>query len=46
MGEGEDRPQQWRSLSDKRQFAKVYGEGVKLVGRLLVVYLLPAEDQA
>ena len=46
MGEGEDRPREWRSLSDKRQFTKVYGEGVKLVGRLLVVYLLPAEDRA
>ena len=46
MGEGEDRPLEWRSLSDRRQFTQVYDEGVKLVGRLLVVYLLPAEDQA
>jgi RNase P protein component len=46
MGEGEDYPLKWQSLRNRRQFAKVYDEGVRLVGRLLVVYLLPAEDQA
>jgi len=36
----------WRSLSKKSEFHKVYEEGVKQVGRLLVVYLLPADDLA
>ena len=36
----------WRSLARKNDFQKVYEEGVKLVGRLLVVYLLPAGDNA
>ena len=36
----------WRALSKKCDFQKVYQEGVKQVGRLLVVYLLPAEDNA
>ncbi len=46
MGEGEDHPLEWQSLRNRRQFTKVYDEGVRLVGRLLVVYLLPAEDRA
>ena len=36
----------WRSLANKNEFHKVYEEGVKKVGRLLVVYLLPADDTA
>ncbi len=36
----------WRSLVRKTEFQKVYEEGVKRVGRLLVVYLLPADDEA
>ena len=36
----------WRSLRKKNEFHKVYEEGVKKVGRLLVVYLLPADDTA
>jgi len=36
----------WRSLVGKRDFLKVYGEGVKKVGRFVVVYLLPADDSA
>jgi len=36
----------WRSLRKKNDFHEVYGDGVKKVGRLLVVYLLPAEDTA
>jgi ribonuclease P protein component len=36
----------WRSLSRKSDFHKVYENGVKKVGRLLVVYLLPADDMA
>jgi RNase P protein component len=34
----------WRSLTNKFEFHKVYENGVKKVGRLLVVYLLPADD--
>lgn len=34
----------WRSLSNKDEFHKVYENGVKRVGRFLVVYLLPADD--
>jgi ribonuclease P protein component len=34
----------WRSLNKKSEFQKVYEEGVKQVGRFLVVYLLPAEN--
>lgn len=33
----------WRSLTRQSEFQKVYREGVKQVGHLLVVYLLPAE---
>jgi ribonuclease P protein component len=36
----------WRSLRKKSEFHRVYENGVKKVGRLLVVYLLPAEDTA
>jgi ribonuclease P protein component len=35
-----------RPLRTTREFAKVYAEGDKRVGRLLVLYLLPAEDDA
>jgi RNase P protein component len=35
-----------RSLRSKSEFRKVYEEGVKRVGRYLVLYLLPAEDDA
>ena len=35
-----------RSLRRKEDFQKVYAEGTKLVGRLLVLYLLPAADDA
>lgn len=34
----------WRSLSKKTEFQRVYDNGVKRVGRQVVVYLLPAED--
>ncbi len=37
---------QWRSLNHKADFHKVYERGAKMVGRLLVVYLFPAEDTA
>lgn len=37
---------EWRSLVHKKEFHRVYEEGVKRVGRLLVVYLLPADDPA
>ena len=36
----------WRSLTKKSEFHKVYEHGAKQVGRLLVVYLLPADDMA
>jgi len=36
----------WRSLTKKSEFHKVYELGAKQVGRLLVVYLLPADDMA
>ena len=36
----------WRALSRNNDFQKVYREGVKHVGRLLVVYLLPADENA
>lgn len=36
----------WRSLVRQSEFQKVYAEGAKTVGRLLVVYLLPAADAA
>ena len=36
----------WRSLSNKNEFHEVYERGAKQVGRLLVVYLLPADDMA
>lgn len=38
--------QKCRSLSRNCDFQKVYREGVKHVGRLLVVYLYPAESDA
>ena len=34
----------WRSLAKQREFQKVYGNGVKRVGCLVVVYLLTAKD--
>ncbi len=34
----------WRSLAKQSEFQKVYGEGTKRVGRLVVVYLLCADD--
>ena len=36
----------WRSLTKKSEFHEVYERGAKKVGRLLVVYLLPADDMA
>ena len=36
----------WRSLTRKSEFQETYEKGAKFVGRLLVLYLLPAEDQA
>jgi len=36
----------WRPLTKKSEFHKAYEHGVKKVGRLLVVYLLPADDMA
>jgi RNase P protein component len=36
----------WRSLTKKHEFHEVYEHGAKKVGRLLVVYLLPADDVA
>lgn len=36
----------WRSLVRQSEFQKVYAEGAKSVGRLLVVYVLPAADAA
>jgi RNase P protein component len=35
-----------RSLRNRAEFEKVYGEGVKRVGRYMVLYLLPAKDWA
>jgi RNase P protein component len=35
-----------RSLGRRSDFDRVYREGVKRVGRYLVLYLLPAEDDA
>jgi RNase P protein component len=35
-----------RSLRTKREFDRVYAEGVKRVGRLVVIYVLAAEDDA
>lgn len=35
-----------RPLRTTREFARVYAEGDKRVGRLLVVYLLEADDDA
>ena len=34
----------WRSLARQNEFQKVYGSGAKRVGRLVVVYLLVAND--
>jgi ribonuclease P protein component len=42
----EDRLPRWRSLSDRREFERIYGEGAKQVGRLFVLYLLPAAEFA
>ncbi|RKZ11565.1 ribonuclease P protein component [bacterium] len=42
---GRDR-RPWRSLRHRSEFQKVYEHGVKKVGRLLVVYLLQADDTA
>lgn len=36
----------WRSLTKKHEFHEVYEHGAKRVGRLVVVYLLPADDMA
>ena len=36
----------WRSLAKKNEFHQVYEDGVKKVGRFLVVYLFPADDLA
>lgn len=36
----------WRSLTRKSEFQETYEKGAKFVGRLLVLYLLPAEDHA
>jgi RNase P protein component len=36
----------WRSLTKKSEFHEVYERGARKVGRLLVVYLLPADDMA
>mgnify|MGYP001824391429 CR=1 FL=1 len=36
----------WRSLTHRTDFHEVYEHGAKRVGRLLVVYLLPAGDLA
>ena len=36
----------WRALSGKREFTRVYEEGVKQVGRLFVLYLYPGDDLA
>lgn len=36
----------WRSLTRRDEFQEIYDRGAKAVGRLLVVYLLPAEDRA
>lgn len=35
-----------RSLRRRDEFAKVYAEGFKHIGRLLVLYVLPAGDDA
>ena len=34
----------WRSLAKQSEFKKVYDNGTKKVGRLVVVYLLSAKD--
>jgi RNase P protein component len=36
----------WRSLTKKHEFHEVYEHGAKKIGRLFVVYLLPADDMA
>ncbi|MBD3222288.1 ribonuclease P protein component [bacterium] len=36
----------WRSLSRASEFSVIYEEGVKLVGRLFVLYLYPGDDLA
>ena len=35
-----------RSLRSKEEFSRVFGEGVKRVGRHLVLYILPADEDA
>jgi len=41
-----DRLATWRSLGSRSDFVRIYGEGARFVGRLLVLYLLPAADNA
>lgn len=36
----------WRSLRGQREFRCVYEEGVKQIGRLLVLYFYPGDDRA
>ncbi len=36
----------WRALARKSEFQKVYNDGAKSVGSLVVVYLLPSADMA
>jgi hypothetical protein len=40
------RPLVWRSLRLRDDFDRIYAEGVKRVGHLVVLYLLPAPDLA
>jgi len=44
--ENQSDPIKWRTLRTSVEFNKVYKEGVSLVGRLFVLYLLSAEDSA
>lgn len=46
MERREGRRDRWRSLRDRAEFERVYREGAKYLGRLLVLYLLPAADCA
>jgi ribonuclease P protein component len=36
----------WRALCRKSEFAAIYEAGVKLVGRLFVLYMYPGDDLA
>jgi ribonuclease P protein component len=36
----------WRALRRKSEFAAIYETGVKLVGRLFVLYMYPGDDLA